>query len=124
MNGEAVTYVRIPKRLDARETRAFLRELKAELNPDHPCMVVDLSQVEQMDTAGLDMLLQCMLEVSKRDGSVKLAGISPEAATVLELTRMDQIFEMFPTVSEAASSFKVARVDTLSDEASPQPAVA
>jgi len=55
---------------------------------------------------------------------VKLAGISPQAATVLELTRMDQIFEMFPTVSEAASSFKVAQMDTLSDEASPQPAVA
>ena len=38
---------------------------------------------------------------------------------------MDQIFEMFPTVSEAASSFSVAPVDNkLSDEASPQPAVA
>jgi anti-sigma B factor antagonist len=124
MNGEAVTYVRIPKRLDARETRAFLRELKAELNPDHPCMVVDLSQVEQMDTAGLDMLLQCMLEVSKRDGSVKLAGISPQAATVLELTRMDRIFSMFPSVPETLPSFEIQTFVPMADEAAPQPAAA
>ena len=116
--------IKLPEYVSAKEARSFMRTLQPELRRDRPRVVVDMSAVKDMDTAALDMLLECMSQVARRDGAVKLAGISPEAATVLELTRMDQIFEMFPTVSEAASSFKVTRVDTLSDEASPQPAVA
>ena len=117
--------IKLPEHVSAKEARTFMRALQPELRRDRPRVVVDMSAVKDIDTAALDMLLECMSKIARRDGAVKLAGISPEAATVLELTRMDQIFEMFPTVSEAASSLSVAPVDNkLSDEASPQPAVA
>ena len=116
--------IKLPEHVRAKEARSFMRALQPELRRDRPRVVVDMSAVKDMDTTALDVLLECMSQVARRDGAVKLAGISPEAATVLELTRMDQIFEMFPTVSEAASSFSVARLDKLADEASAQPAVA
>jgi anti-sigma B factor antagonist len=116
--------IKLPEHVRAKEARIFMRALQPELRRDRPRVVVDMSAVKDMDTTALDVLLECMSQVARRDGAVKLAGISPEAATVLELTRMDQIFEMFPTVSEAASSFSVARLDKLADEASAQPAVA
>jgi anti-sigma B factor antagonist len=116
--------IKLPEHVGAKEARTFMRALQPELRRDRPRVVVDMSAVKDIDTPALDMLLECMSIIARRDGAVKLAGISPEAATVLELTRMNQIFEMFPTVSEAASSFSVAPVDKLSDEASPQPAVA
>jgi anti-anti-sigma factor len=118
--------IKLPENVNAKAARTFMRALQPELRRDRPRVVVDMSAVKDMDTSALDILLECMSEVARRDGAVKLAGISPQAATVLELTRMDQIFEMFPTVSEAATSFSVARVEgsNLSDEASPQPAVA
>ena len=118
--------IKLPEYVGAKEARSFMRALQPELRRDRPRVVVDMSAVQDMDSAALDMLLDCMSQIARRDGAVKLAGISPQAATVLELTRMDQIFEMFPTVSEAASSFSMARVDhnKLSDEASAQPAVA
>ena len=117
--------IKLPEHVNAKEARSFKRALQPELKRDRPRVVVDMSVVKDMDTSALDILLECMSEVARRDGAVKLAGISPQAATVLELTRMDQIFEMFPTVSEATSSFSVARIDNkLSDEASAQPAVA
>jgi anti-anti-sigma factor len=116
--------IKLPEYVRAKEARNFMRALQPELRRDRPRVVVDMSAVKDMDTAALDTLLECMSQVARRDGAMKLAGISPEAATVLELTRMDQLFEMFPTVSEAASSFKVARLDKQYDEASTQPAVA
>jgi anti-sigma B factor antagonist len=116
--------VKLPEHVAAKEARTFMRALQPELRRDRPRVVVDMSAVKDIDTAALDMLLECMTQVARRDGAMKLAGISPEAAIVLELTRIDQIFEMFPTVSEAASSFSMARLEKLSDEASPQPAVA
>jgi hypothetical protein len=37
-----------------------------------------------------------MEEVARRDGAIQLGGISAEAATVLELTRLDKLFQKFP----------------------------
>ena len=92
--------IKLPHRVDAREARNLLRELK-DLPVEEPYVVVDLSAVRCMDSAALDVLLGCMVEVARRDGAMRLGGISPEAATVLELTRLDQVFEMFPTAAEA-----------------------
>jgi anti-sigma B factor antagonist len=113
----------LPERVDGKLARTFARELNRELMNDRPRIVIDLSQVKQIDSDALDTLLDCMVEVANRDGAVKLGGISPEAATILELTRMDCVFEMFPTVAEAANSFSVARLEPAPDRA-PEPAAA
>jgi len=116
MNHETMTQLKISKYLDVKEARAFARKIKPELSADQPCVVVDLSDVEQIDAAGLDLLLRCMLAVAKRDGSVRLAGLSPQAATVLELTRMDRIFAMFPEASEVLPCFEVQPVEHADQE--------
>ncbi len=51
------------------------------------------------------MLLECMADVMKSDGDLKLAALSPPAAVVLELTRADRLFEIYDTVSDAVRSF-------------------
>jgi len=127
------TKLKLPERVTGKETRLFRATLSSELIHDRPQIIVDFSQVKQIDSYALDTILACLVEVSHRDGVVKLAGISPEAATVLELTRMDRIFEMFPTVAEAASSYGVTpaeiaaenvEVVAMAEKPSPQPATA
>jgi anti-anti-sigma regulatory factor len=58
--------------------------------------------VRQIDLAGLEGLLDCMDMVAKHDGALQLGEVSPEAATILELTRMDQLFHKFPAFDTAA----------------------
>lgn len=96
MNINTMTEFKVSKYLDLREARNFAHKIKPELREEQPCVVVDMSDVEHVDIEGLDLLLRCILQVAKQDGSVRLAGMSPQAATVLELTRMDRIFAMFP----------------------------
>jgi len=96
---------RLPNRLNLREARAFFREVLPILKTDRPQVVFDLSQVRKMDAAGVDILLHCMAEAMKRDGDVKLAAVSPQAAVVLELTRTDRLFEIYNTSTDAARSF-------------------
>src|SRR2546430_15929796 len=100
--------IKLPEHVSAKEARTFMRALQPELRRDRPRVVVDMSAVKDMDTAALDMLLECMSQVARRDGAVKLAGIFPQAATVLELTRMGQIFYMFSKVVEAEASLEGA----------------
>jgi anti-sigma B factor antagonist len=88
-----------------KQARAFLSEVQPLLNADRPQLVFDLSNVKQMDAAGVDMLLQCMAQTMKRDGDLKLAAVSPQAAVVLELTRTDRLFEIYETSADAVRSY-------------------
>jgi anti-sigma B factor antagonist len=95
----------MPDRLNQKQARMFLRDIQPLLNTDRPQLVFDCSLIRQMDAAGVDMLLHCMAEIMKRDGELKLAAVSPQAAVVLELTRTDRLFEVFETSGDAVRSF-------------------
>src|SRR5436305_13084198 len=96
-----VVVKRMPERVNARTARDFLRDVQPFLTTDRPQMVFDLSQVKQLDAAGVEMLLRCMSEVYKRDGDLKLAALSPPAAVVLELTRNVRMYEIYETSTDA-----------------------
>jgi anti-sigma B factor antagonist len=100
-----VVVKRMPEKLNFREARIFFREVQPILTSDRPQVVFDLSQVKLLDSSGVDMLLQCMAEIMKRDGDLKLAAMSPQSAVVLEMTRADRLFEMYETSTDAVRSF-------------------
>ena len=68
-----VVVKRMPERVNGRTARDFLRDVQPFLTTDRPQLVFDLSQVRQLDAAGVEMLLRCMSEAHKRDGDLKLA---------------------------------------------------
>lgn len=104
-NSRPVVVKRMPEKVNQRESRKFLSDVQPFLNADRPQLVFDLSLVRQLDAAGVEMLLHCVSEVMKRDGDLKLASLSPQAAMVLELTRTDRLFEIYENSTEAARSF-------------------
>jgi anti-sigma B factor antagonist len=100
-----VVVKRVPERLNLKQARKFVREVQPFLHSDRPQIVLDLSPVKQIDAAGVDMLLHCMDEAMKRDGDVKLASLSPEAAVILEMTRTGRLFEIYENSTDAARSY-------------------
>jgi len=90
-----VVVKRMPSRVDQQAAREFLREVQPFLKSDRPQLVFDLSQVKQLDSTGVDVLLHCMTESVRRDGDLKLAALSPESAIILEITRTARLFEIF-----------------------------
>jgi len=100
-----VVVKRLPERLQLKQARVFFKEVQPFLRADRPQVVFDLSQVKQMDAAGVDMLLKCVEAAMRRDGDVKLASVSPQAMTLLEMTRTDRLFEIYESATDAARSF-------------------
>jgi anti-sigma B factor antagonist len=98
--------MQVPEQLKHTEVNAFLNELQPLLESDRPRLVLDCSQVQDMDSAGVEMFLHCMEETMKRDGDLKLAALSPAAAVILELMRVDRLFEVFETADQAVESFQ------------------
>ena len=95
----------MPEKMNLKQARNFFKEVQPFLNSDRPQVVFDMSQVRHIDAAGVDVLLQCMREVVKHDGDLKLAALSPQAAVVLELTRTGRLFEIYDNSTAAVKSF-------------------
>ena len=101
-----VLVMEVPEQLNHATVEAFLGELQPLLESDRPRIVLDCSQVRDLDSAGVEVLLYCMQEAMKRNGDLKLAAVSPEAAVILELMRVDRLFETFDATSQAVQSFQ------------------
>jgi anti-sigma B factor antagonist len=106
MSGRPVTVKQLPEILSVKQGRVFFREVESCLKTERPRIVLDCSKVRQLDSAGIHVLLRCLEEAMKRNGDVKLAGITPRAAAILELTRVNRLFESFDHTADAVNSFQ------------------
>ncbi|MBS1852877.1 MAG: STAS domain-containing protein [Acidobacteria bacterium] len=97
--------VKLPEKLSQLEARVFCRELRPILTADRPRLVFDLSELREIDSAGVDVLVDSLERVVQNDGDLKLAALTPQAAVILQLTRVDRLFEIYGTTAQAVESF-------------------
>ena len=107
-NRGPVIVMELPETLNHAEGTKFLGDLQPLMESNRPRIVLDCSQVQHMDSAGIEILLDCMSEAMKRDGDLKLASVTPASAAIMELMRIDRLFEVYETTDEAARSYQAA----------------
>lgn len=79
--------------------QAVLRE------PDLKSVVIDLSGVPYMDSAGLGVLLGHWSHTKRGGFKFALVGISPRVMTIFEITHTNSILPMFDTAADAEAAF-------------------
>ena len=65
-------------------------------------VVIDLSGVEMIDSAGLGELIAVLNFAKSSKCSVKLAAPNRQVYSLLKLFKMTSLFEIYPTVTEAS----------------------
>ncbi len=70
-----------------------------------PNIVVDMSGVHFIDSTALAILVQGMRRSREYNGDVRLCGLQQPVRMVLELTRLDKVFEIYSNQSEAVTGF-------------------
>jgi anti-sigma B factor antagonist len=101
----AVTVRHFPETFAGKQISDFFSEIKRCLDVDRPCLVLDCSQLSQLDKRIMLVLLDCLEEAMKRNGDVRLAGVSPQARAALKTTDADTLFSLFDTTADAIASF-------------------
>jgi anti-anti-sigma factor len=76
------------------------------LQGERPAIVLDCTELRQIDSAAAHLLLCCLEEAMKRNGDVRLAGLSAEANGMLSAWGVDRLFRTFDTTEKAAQSFQ------------------
>jgi anti-sigma B factor antagonist len=67
-------------------------------------LVVDLSRVTYIDSAGLAALIEGMQKVEAYGGKLALAGLQEPVRSIFEIARLDQVFRIFPDVDAALAA--------------------
>lgn len=68
-------------------------------------LVLDLSGVDYMSSAGLREMVRILKRVKRSGGDLRIANPPERVREVLELAGLDSIFEIYPTQVEAVGSF-------------------
>src|SRR5256885_6539873 len=72
-------------------------------------LVVDLSRVTYIDSAGLAALIEAMQKVEAYSGNFALAGLQETVRSIFEISRLYQVFQLFPDYGAAVA---MARKET------------
>jgi len=85
-------------RLDAQVSGELRDKILALLDGGAVDLIVDLSSVAFIDSSGLGALLSGFKNASLRSGSFVLVGLQPRVQSMFELTRLEKVFQIYPTV--------------------------
>ncbi|MBD2353243.1 STAS domain-containing protein [Tolypothrix sp. FACHB-123] len=92
-----ITVIRPQGCLNAVNALEFERDLTTALAQDHTSstLVVDLAEVESIDSAGLMALVSALKLAGSLGRSLRLSSVSASIRIIFELTQLDRVFEIF-----------------------------
>jgi anti-sigma B factor antagonist len=93
----------LEQRMGADRAVSFKDEMCKLIDHGHTSFVLDLSEVKFIDSTGLGAILSVLKRIGK-SGDILVTGASDTVGSMFKLTRMDRVFQMFPTVDEALSA--------------------
>jgi len=68
-------------------------------------IIVDLGMVTYVDSAGVGALVAKFLSVRRAGGRFSLVHLTPRSNRLMGITRLHNVFEIYPSESEALASF-------------------
>ena len=93
--------VDIGKALDFRNASAFKTKCQQHVERGTRHVVLDFTETKILDSTALGAIFSIYRQISPRDGHMVFVGVSGAVAHVIELTKLDRVFDQYPTVDEA-----------------------
>jgi len=90
--------------LDARNAEQF-RDSVRPIISSHSKIVLDMSQIRFVDSAGLGALLSLMRGLASQNGQLRLVGLQDEVLTMFRQIRMNMVFEIYDSVQQATETW-------------------
>jgi anti-sigma B factor antagonist len=86
--------------LDSTSGNRLRREIGDLVEAGTKTVLIDCRNVELMDSSGLSALVMALKTLREADGRFALCSTNDQVRMVLELTGMDEVFEIFPNQDE------------------------
>jgi anti-anti-sigma factor len=93
--------LRLEGDIDLHVSPAVTESLNAMIKEKPERIVIDLSRVTYIDSAGMKALILAMQEVEAYGGKFFLSGPQETIRSIFETSRLDRLFRIFPDVDAA-----------------------
>jgi anti-sigma B factor antagonist len=93
------------KSIAGADSELFQAKIQRLLDEDKKQVLVNLQQVNWINSTGIGILISGYSVLDKQGGKLKLVHVSERIHNVLKITRLDTIFEYYETEDEAVRSF-------------------
>jgi len=94
---------KILEELSIHEIGEELSKLVSEM--ENVKLLLCFKNVEHLSSAALGMLINLNKRVNEQEGQLKLSDISPPIFEVFKITRLNKLFSIYGTSSEALADF-------------------
>ncbi len=91
--------------LDSEFTELFQNTINDIIAARKAGIVLDMSDLEFIDSAGLGQLLRVREQCNENDCQLRLAGLNETLMKILEVTRLKNEFECYAELAKAVKSF-------------------
>ncbi len=105
-----VIVVHCQGRIVYRDEAVALSRLVGEILKKGSKLVLELSGVSSMDSAGIGELALLRTWAQERNADLKCAGANSVVRALLDLTNLDSVLEVHPTLDAALEAFREDQV--------------
>jgi anti-sigma B factor antagonist len=88
------------------ESSEFHDKLKQAIAEGQRKVVIDLGEVEWMNSSGLGLLISGFTTIRNAGGEMKLSRATDKIESLLVITKLNSVFDNLPTTAAAVASFK------------------
>lgn len=90
-------------RIDMSISRAFRDQIEEILKEKPAVTVIDLEEVEYLDSSALGTLVSILKTSKANGGEIRLANLSQSLRSLMKLSKLEAMFKIFDSVDEAVA---------------------
>ncbi|HVA37640.1 MAG TPA: STAS domain-containing protein [Candidatus Dormibacteraeota bacterium] len=102
---ESITVTALPRVVDGLTAARLKKTFRNHVDGGRFLHIVDLLQVELLDSTGLGALIAALRSVREVGGTVRLVATNPQILKILHLTALDKVFSIHSSIDEARERF-------------------
>jgi len=94
------------RQVDSSNALSFGEELEEAISGKDPC-ILDLEEIEFVDSSGLGKIVSTLRTARERDQAVYICNPRPAVQVLFNMVRLSQIARIYPSREEAIQSLNI-----------------
>ncbi len=92
--------------MDQQQADRLMTTLEKELADGHKSVVLDMSELQYMNSTGLNILINVLTRTRNAGGDTLIAGVSSSVRQLFVVTKLDSVFVITANVDEAVAKLQ------------------
>jgi anti-sigma B factor antagonist len=96
-----VVIIHLKGEMDSISVGRFEEEVRSAVEGGRCNLVVEISELFYLDSSGLGSIIRVLRTVAKYGGSLKITGMSLAIKALFDITRLNELVDMYPDLESA-----------------------